>query len=180
MCFCTSLLFGFPGLFFFSNIDLLWGEVLSFPKGCVYWCMALDCHALEVKAVKWNITAKTKYEMYFCDFLAYHCVPCSEQCHRLSGKSQICWVHVATIEHSASTSLQWPGHLPPALTDSPSWFPNIWNDLQNVFRTESHPILQQELKPYLCRGECQYQSVYLCLHLDNISPTHFTVCPVGH
>ena len=34
--FCSRSLIDFPGLFFFSKKDLLWGEVLSFPRGCVY------------------------------------------------------------------------------------------------------------------------------------------------
>ncbi len=67
---------------FFSNTDLLWEEVLSFPKGCGSKSMDLDCHVLR-EAVKLNITAKTKYVIYFCNILAHHCVPWSEQCLNL-------------------------------------------------------------------------------------------------
>lgn len=89
VCFLLQSLVWLSRIVFFPNIDPLWGKVLSFPKGCVYQFMALDCHVLrEAKAVKWHIAAKTKYEMYFCVSLARHCVPRSEQCHRLNGKSE--------------------------------------------------------------------------------------------
>jgi len=70
-----------------------------------------------------------------------------------------CWVHVATIEPFASTSSQRPGCLPTALTNSSSWFPNIWNDLRNSFRhtvtpyppalTETSSLQQRLLTPVI-------------------------------
>lgn len=43
-------------LHLFSYIDLLWGESLSFPTGCVYLFVALDCHVITAVAqLKWNV-----------------------------------------------------------------------------------------------------------------------------
>ena len=85
MCFCLSLLFGFPRLFFFQYKSIVRRGV-EFSKRI---CLLVRVSGLSrTKAVKLNNSAKTKYGIYFCDFLACHGVPCSEQCHRLNGKSR--------------------------------------------------------------------------------------------
>lgn len=140
MCFCpffvlpdlffksflySSLLTDFPGLFFLFYYRSIMRRGVEFSKR-----MCLPVHGSGLSRTYRSGSCDMKHHcqdtsMTFIFVTFWHATAFPVQSKVIGWMEnqgqKSCWVHVAT-EHLASTSLQRPGHLTPALTNFPSWF----------------------------------------------------------